>query len=183
MGFLCDSETRPRFRKPGFRKLGTHASRTSCHTSHRYQQVTGNKSHILPCPRQMPANDRNHKQQIVLFAMPHTDTNPSCYNFAMPHKDASSKSYILPCLTVNSKKLEHPYPHTSKGNVKGIPALIVFQLSGVCCTQIPANHRQQIGHLAMPRTYTSKSQESQATNRACWYASQKFQHIALPHRQ
>ena len=33
-------------------------NRTSCHASHRYHQITGNKSNILPCLTQIPANHR-----------------------------------------------------------------------------------------------------------------------------
>ena len=47
---------------------------TSCHASRRYHQITGNKSYILQCLTQMPAN---HRQQIVHLAMPHTDTSTS----------------------------------------------------------------------------------------------------------
>ena len=43
-------------------------NRISCHASHRYQQITGNKSCILPA---------NHRQQIVHLTMPHTDTSKS----------------------------------------------------------------------------------------------------------
>ena len=47
---------------------------TSCLASHRYHQITGNKSNILPCLTQMPTN---HRQQFVHLAMPHTDTSKS----------------------------------------------------------------------------------------------------------
>ena len=60
-------------------------NRTSYHASHRYQQITGNKSYILPCLTQIPAN---HRQQIVHLTMPHTDTQ----------QITGDKSYILPCL-------------------------------------------------------------------------------------
>ena len=67
-------------------------TRASYHASHRYQQfignkivhltmphtdskqITGNKSYILPCLTQIPAN---HRQQIVHLTMPHTDTSKS----------------------------------------------------------------------------------------------------------
>ena len=82
-------------------------NRTSYHASHRYQQITGNKSYILQCLTQIPAN---HRQQNVHLAITQTDTcksqatNPtSChashryqqqtgnksYIFAMPHTDTS----------------------------------------------------------------------------------------------
>ena len=47
---------------------------TSCLASHGCHQITSNKSYILPCLTQMPAN---HRQQIVHLAMPHTDTSKS----------------------------------------------------------------------------------------------------------
>ena len=49
-------------------------NRTSYHASHRHQPITGNKSCILPCLTQIPAN---HRQQIVHLTMPHTDTRKS----------------------------------------------------------------------------------------------------------
>ena len=59
---------------------------TSCHASHRYHQITGNKSYILPCLTQMPTNNR---QQFVHLAMPHTDTSESSV------KGKSSRGYEL----------------------------------------------------------------------------------------
>ena len=116
-------------------------NRTSCHASHRYQQITDNKSYILPCLTQTPAN---HIQQVVNLAMPHTDTSKSQAtnrtSYHASHRRLQIKgneSYILPCLT-----------------------------------QIPANHRQQIVHLAMPHTDTSKSQ---ATNCTSYHASHRYQ--------
>ena len=47
-------------------------NRTSCHVSRRHQQITSNRSYFLPCLAQIPAN---HRQQIVLLAMSHADTN------------------------------------------------------------------------------------------------------------
>ena len=46
----------------------------SCHASHRYQQITCNKSYSSPCLSQIPTN---HRQQVVHLAMPHTDTSKS----------------------------------------------------------------------------------------------------------
>ena len=49
-------------------------NRASYNASYRYQKITGhlaNKSYILPCPMLIPAN---HSQQVVLLALPHTDT-------------------------------------------------------------------------------------------------------------
>ena len=46
-------------------------NRTSYNASHRYHQITGNKSYIVPCGAQIPAN---HRQQIVHLTMRHTDT-------------------------------------------------------------------------------------------------------------
>ena len=135
-------------------------NRTSCHASHRYQQITGNKSYILPCLTQIPANTRskscflpcftqvpaNHRQQIVLLAMPHTDTTKSqatnllsCHASHRYHQITGNKSYILPCLT-----------------------------------QVPVNHRQQIVHLTMPHTSARKSQ---ATNRKSCHASHRCEQI------
>ena len=103
-------------------------NRTSYHASHRYQQITGNKSYILPCLTQTPANHRqqivyltmalipaNDSQQVVLLAlpiltcltpMPHTDTSKSqatdrtFYHASQRHQQITgNKSYILPCLT------------------------------------------------------------------------------------
>ena len=71
----------------------------------------------------------NHRQQIVYFAMPHTETSKSqatnhtsCLASHRYHQITGNQPYILPCLT-----------------------------------QMPTNHRQQNVHLAMPHTDTSKS--------------------------
>ena len=118
-------------------------NRTSCHASHRYLQITGIKSCFLPCFTQVPAN---HRQQIVLLAMPHTDTTKSqatnllsCHASHRYHQITGNKSYILPCLT-----------------------------------QVPVNHRQQIVHLTMPHTGARKSQ---ATNRKSCHASHRCEQI------
>ena len=65
-------------------------NRTSYNASYRYQKITGhlaNKSYILPCLTLIAAN---HSQQIVLLALPHTDTSESGHSqqivhLAMPH--------------------------------------------------------------------------------------------------
>ena len=58
-------------------------NRTSYHASHRYQQITGNKSYnqiignksfILPCLTQIPPN---HRQQVVHLTMNHTGASKS----------------------------------------------------------------------------------------------------------
>ena len=49
-------------------------NRTFCHASHRYQQITDNKSFISPCLQGIPANS---KEKIVYLAMPDTDASKS----------------------------------------------------------------------------------------------------------
>ena len=101
---------------------------TSCHASHRYHQITGNKSYILPCLTQMPTNNR---QQFVHLAMPHTDTSESSVKgkssrgYDLLRAITGNKSYILSCLAQippNHKQqiLHLAMPHTdaSKSNVK-----------------------------------------------------------------
>ena len=159
-------------------------NRTSYHASHRYQQqITGNKSYILPCLTQIPAN---HRQQIVHLAMPHTDTSnqrQQIVHLTMPHTDTrkiiGNKSYILPCLTqipANHKQqivlLTMPHTDTSKSQATKPSSCHAShryqQITGnKCLTQIPANHRQQIVNLAIPHTDTSKSQ---ATNSKSFHA-------------
>ena len=135
-------------------------NRTSCHVSRRYQQITGNKSYFLPCLTQIPAN---HRQQIVLLAMSHTDTSKSqatdrtsCHVPRRYQQMTGNKSYFLPCLT------QIPANHRQKSYF--LP----------CLTQIPANHRQQIVLLAMSHADTSKSQ---ATNRISCHVSHRYQQI------
>ena len=118
-------------------------NRTSYHASHRHQQITFNKSYILPCLTQIQAN---HRQQIVHLAMPHTDTSKS--------QAASRASYHD----------SHRYHQIIGNNSSILP----------CLTQIQANHRQQIVHLTMPHTDTSKTQ---ATNRTSYHASHRYQQI------
>ena len=102
--------------------------RTSCHASHRYQQITGNKSYIISCLTQIPANQR---QQIVHLAMPFTDTSDS----QTTNRISYHASIRYQQITDNKSYI--------------LPCLI----------QIPANHRQQIVHLAMPHTDASESQQ------------------------
>ena len=131
-------------------------NRTSYHASHRYQNITGNKSYILPCLTQKPAN---HRQQIVHLTMPHTDTSKShSTSLAMPHTDTSkSQATNRTSYHASHRRLQ----------ITGNESYIL-----PCLTQIPANHRQQIVHLAMPHTDTSKSQ---ATNCTSYHASHRYQ--------
>ena len=164
----------------------------SYHASHRYQQITGNKSHIWPCLTQIPSN---HRQQIVHLTMPHTDTSKSqATNRASYHAShryqqiPGNKSHFLPCFTQvpanHRNQIVHlTMPHTDKSksqatNRTSYHASHKYQkITGnksyilPCLTQIPA---QQIVHLTMPHTDTSKSQ---ATNRTSYHASHRYQHI------
>ena len=163
-------------------------NRTSYHASHRYQQVTGNKSYILPCLTQIPANGR---QQIVHLTMPHTDISKSqATNASHRYQQITvNKSCFLPCLTqipANHRKqivnLAMPHTDTSKSQATNRTSYHAShrhqQITGnksyilPCLTQIPANHRQQIVHLAMPHTDTCKSQ---AASRASNHAYHRYQ--------
>ena len=171
-------------------------NRTSCHASHRYQQITGNKSNILPCLTQTPAN---HRQQIVHLTMLHTDTRESqailptnrtsCHASHRYQQITVNKSCFLPCLTqipANHRKqivnLAMPHTDTSKSQATNRTSYHAShrhqQITGnksyilPCLTQIPANHRQQIVHLAMPHTDTCKSQ---AASRASNHAYHRYQ--------
>ena len=133
--------------------------------------------------------------------MPHTDTSKSqatnhtsCH--AMPHADtsksqATNRISILPCLTQipanHRKQIAHlamPHTDTIKSQATNRTSYHAShrhqQITGnksdilPCLTQTPANHRQQIGHLTMPHTDTSKSQ---ATNRTSCHASHRYQQI------
>ena len=135
-------------------------NRTSCHVSHRYQQITGNKSYFLPCLTQIPEITgkksyflpcltqipASHGQQIVLLAMSHVDTSKSratnrtsCHASRRYQQITSNKSNFLPYLT-----------------------------------QIPANHRQQIVLLAM---FDADISENQATKRTSCHVSHRYQQI------
>ena len=111
------------------------------HASRRYQLITGNKSHILPCLTQIPAN---HRQQNLHLTMPHTDTSKS---------QATNRT---------SCHASHKYLQISSSKSCFLPLF----------TQVPVNHRQQIVHLTMPHTDTSKSQ---ATKRTSYHASYRYQ--------
>ena len=146
-------------------------NRTSCHASHRYQQITGNKPYILPCLTQIPAN---HRQYIVHLTMPQTDTiesqatsRTSCYASHKYQQITGNKSYIIPCLT--QIPANRPSCHASHRcqQITGNKSYIL-----PCLTQIPANHRQQIVHLTMPHTDTSKTK---ATNCTSYHASHRYQ--------
>ena len=177
------------------------ANRTSCHASHRYLQITGNKSCFLPCFTQIPAN---HRQQIVHLAMPHTDTiksqatNRTSYHASHRYQQITgSKSYILQCLkqipSNHRQQVVHlvtPHTNTSKSQATNR-------------TSYHASCRyQQTVHLAMPHIDASNSQaanrtsyhashryqQSQATNRTSYHASHRYQknhrqqivHLAMP---
>ena len=169
-------------------------NRTSCHISRRYQQITGNKSYFLPCLRQIPAN---HRQQIILLALSHADTsesqalNPtSCHVSRRYQQITGNKSYILPCLTqipANHRQQIAPltmsHTDTSKSQATNRTSYHVSrrcqQIGNKsyflpCLTQMPANHRQQIVHLAMSHADTSKSQ---ATNRTSCHVPHRYQQI------
>ena len=128
--------------------------RKSYHASHRYQQITGNKSYILPCLTHRPAN---HKQQIVLASQIHQQISTTNQKSRATHRTCRLPSYmyqqitdntsfILPCLiqiTANHRKqivyLAMP---------PQIPANYRQSYILPCLTQIPTNHRQQITRLA-----------------------------------
>ena len=173
---------------------------------HRYQQITGDESYILPCLTQIPAS---HRQQIVHLAMPHTDTSKSqaqILHLAMPHTQiqANHRQQIVHLAmphtdTIKSQATNRTSYHASHRCQQhtGIKSYIL-----PCLTQIPASHRQQIVHLTMPHTDTSKSQttnrtschashryqQSMATNRTSYNASHRYQknhrqqivHLAMP---
>ena len=170
-------------------------NRTSCHVSRRYQQITGNKSYILPCLTQIPAN---HRQQVVYLAMPHTDITKSqatnrmsCHVSRTYQQITGNKSYFLPCLTQMPANRRHQIVHlamshtdNSKSQATNRTSCHVSrryqQITGnksyflPCLTQMPPNHRQHIVLLAMSHTYTSKSQ---ATNRTSCHVSHRYQQI------
>ena len=169
-------------------------NRTSCHVSRRYLQITGNKSYILPCLMQIPAN---HGQQIVLLAMPHTDTSKTLAtnhtSCQLTHRYQNRRQQIVHLAmthtdTSKSQATSHTSCHVSH-RCQQITGNKSYFLP--CLTQIPANHRQQIVHLAMSHADTSKSQaqivllgiphadtsKSQATNRTSCHASYRYQQI------
>ena len=179
-------------------RISQATSRTSFHASHRYQQITGNKSYILQCYIQISENHRPSCQQIVHLTMPHADTSKSqstsrasCLASHRYQQITGNKSYILPCLTQippNHRQqivnLAMPHTGTSKSQATNRTSYHAShryqQITGnksyilPCLTQKPENQRQQIVHLAMPHTDTSKSQ---ATNRTSYHASHRYQQI------
>ena len=164
-------------------------NRKSCHASHRHQQITGNKSYILPCLTQTPAN---HRQQIVHLTMPHTDTSKSqatnrtsCHASHRYLQITGSKSFFLPCFTQvpanHRQQIIHLTLHhtdTSKSQSTNHTSCHAshryLQITGNKSCFLPANHCQQIIHLTMPHTDTSKSQ---ASNRTSYHASHRYQQI------
>ena len=137
-------------------------NRTSCHVSHRYQHITGNKSYFLPCLTQIPGN---HRQQIVLLAMPHIDTSKS---------QATNRT---------SCHVSHRYQQISgnKTAFLSMPQTHSSQKTATSRTSYHASHRYQqitrskIVFFTMPHTDTSKSQ---ATNRTSCNASRRYQQIS-----
>ena len=140
---------------------------TSCHASHRYHQITGNNSYILPCLTQMPTN---HRQQIVHLAMPHTDTSKSSV------KRKCSRGYdLLRALGPASCDIPH-YPASKSQTTNRVS----FHASP------QANHRQQIIHLVMSRTDTTKSKATNLYILPCLTQMPKNQrqqivHLAMSH--
>ena len=116
---------------------------TSCHVSHRYQQITGNKPYFLPFLTQISAKIR---QQNVLLAMSRTDTS----------KSQATKSYFLPCLTqIPANHMQQivllavSHADTCHGSRRYPPITSNRSYFLPRLMQIPANHRQQVVLLAM----------------------------------
>ena len=148
-------------------------NRTSFHASHRYQQIIGNKSYILPCLTQLP---ENHRQQIVHLAMPHTDTSKS----QATNRTSYHASHRYQQITVNKCLTQIPANHRQQIVNLAIPHTDTSKSQATNSKSCHASHRyqkshrQQIVHLAMPHTDTSKSQ---ATNRTSYHASHRHQQI------
>ena len=94
-------------------------NRTSYPASHRYQEITGNKSYILPCLTQMPANHNNKSAAIKSQATNRT----SCHASHRCQQITGNKSFILPCLHTYQQITDHrqqivypamPHTDTSK---------------------------------------------------------------------
>ena len=143
-------------------------NRITYHASHRYQQIAGNKSYILPCLTQLPAN---HRQQIVHLAMPHADTskshaaNRASYQGSYRYQQITgNKPYTFPCLPANQRQK-------------------VVHLAMSHTTQIPANHKQQIVHLIMPYTDTldNKSYILPCLKQVPASHRQQAVHLSIPH--
>ena len=111
-----------------------------------YQQITDNKSYILPCLTQITAN---HRKQIVYLAMP--PQIPPNYR----------QSYISSCLT--QIPINHRQQITRLANASH-RYLQITRAKNRSSRMIPANHRQQVVHLVMSHTYTSKSQAANHTS-------------------
>ena len=112
-------------------------SRTSRHLRHR-SKIMVIKSYILPCLTQIPAK---HWQQIILLASTHTDIRTRRQQIvlvAMPQIDTSKSQ----ATNRTSCHVSRRYQQITGKKTYFLP----------CLTQIPANHRQQIVHLAMPNT-------------------------------
>ena len=137
--------------------------RTPCHASHGYQQITSNKPYISPCLTQIPANHRQQNRMKIfpscLTQIPANQRRLSVH-LTTPHTD-SSKSQATNRITYHAS---HRYQQIAGNKSYILP----------CLTQLPANHRQQIFHLAMPHADTSKSH---AANRASYHASHRYQQI------
>ena len=115
----------------------------------------------IPCLTLIPAN---HGQQIVHLSY-HASQIPANHRkqiarLAMPHTD-----------TIESQATNHTSYHASH-RYQQIPGNKLYILP--CLTQIPAKQRQQIVHLTMPHTDTSKTK---ATNRTSYHASHRYQQI------
>ena len=113
-------------------------NRIAYHASYRYQQITDNKSYILSCLTQMPANHNNKSATIKSQATNRT----SCHASHRCQQITGNKSFILPCL--------HTYQQITGNKSCILP----------CLTQIPANERQQVVQLTMLHTDTSKTQST-----------------------
>ena len=116
-------------------------NRTSYHASYRYQEITDNKSYILPCLTQILAC---HRQQTVRLGTPHTDasksqaTNRTSYHASYRYQEITdNKSYILPCLTQILANHRQQIVHLTM-----LPTIAMNKSYILpCLTQIPANHR------------------------------------------
>ena len=132
------------------------------------------------------ASYRYQKTQAIL-----PTNRTSCHASHRYQQITGNKPYILPCLTripaYHRQQIVHlTMPHTDTSNTQATNRTsyhashryqsITGNISSIlpCLTQIQANHSQQIVHLAMPHTDTSKSQ---ATSRASYHASHRYQKI------
>ena len=119
-----------------------------------YQQITDNKSYILPCLTQITAS---HRKQIVYLAMP-------------PQKPPNYRqSYISSCLT--QIPINHRQQITRLANASHRYLQITGAINSSSRMMI---HKSRIVHLAMYHIDTSRSQ---ATNRTSYPASHRYQQI------